>query len=397
MTSGWRIGSIFGIPFLLNPAWFYSLGLFTFLFSAGDFGLEGRLAWLAGFSMALLLFASVLLHELGHSLTARAQGIAVNAITLFPFGGIASIAQESKTPKQAFWVAISGPLVSFVLFLALLLLSLLLPETPAALPFKAMLGGLANINFVMALFNMMPGLPLDGGQVLKAAVWQLTGSRVKGVRWAARSGQILGWAAILLGLGGFLLTLRFSFLWLVLLGGFGIRRASAYGRMITLQQAMLQILASEAMRREFATVSLHQSIQQFAVTYLAAESETYYAESAGQYVGWVDVAALNRLERSEWEQPLSAIVQPLDQMSALPESASLAEAIMQLERQALRQMPLRSAAGAVVGVIDRTDVVRALGNRLALLVPPSVLEQIKTSGQFPPNLQLQELAKDALN
>jgi Zn-dependent protease len=401
MTSGWRIGSIFGIPFLLNPAWFYSLGLFTFLFSAGDFGLEGRLAWLAGFSMALLLFASVLLHELGHSLAARAQGIVVNAITLFPFGGIASIAQESKTPKQAFWVAISGPMVSFVLFVLLLLLSLLLPETSVALPFKAMLGGLANINFVMALFNLMPGLPLDGGQVLKAAVWHLTGSRVKGVRWAARGGQILGWAAILLGLSGFLLTLRFGFLWLVLLGGFGIRRASAYGRMITLQQAMLQILAVDAMRREFATaiatVSLHQSIEQFAASYLASESEIYYAESEGQYVGWVEVEAINQLERSEWQQPLAAIVQPLAELPTLPEDASLAMAILQLERHELRQMPILSAAGAVVGVIDRADVVRALGQRLALLVPPPVIEQIKTSGQFPANLQLQDLARDALS
>lgn len=349
MTSGWRIGSIFGIPFLLNPAWFYSLGLFTFLFSAGEFGLEGRLAWLAGFSMTLLLFASVLLHELGHSLAARAQGIAVTAITLFPFGGIASIAQESKTPRQAFWVAIAGPAVSFVLFLLLLWLSLVLPDQPIAQSLKALLGNLANINFVMALFNLLPGLPLDGGQVLKAAVWQLTGSRVKGIRWAARGGQILGWGAILLGLGGFLLTLRFSFLWLVLLGGFGIRRASAYRRMIALQQAMLQISVSEAMRR-------------------------------------LD-------QRNEAEQ----LDPQLEQLLALPDSASVAEAITQLEAHELHQMPVRSATGAVIGVIDRADLVRALGNRLARLVPQPVIEQINASGQFPPNLQLRELARDALN
>jgi len=397
MTSGWRIGSILGIPFLLNPAWFYSLGLFTFLFSAGEFGLEGRLAWLAGFGMTLLLFASVLLHELGHSLAARAQGIAVNAITLFPFGGIASIAQESKTPKQAFWVAISGPLVSFLLFLLLVLLSLILPETSATIPIKAMLAGLANINFVMALFNMLPGLPLDGGQVLKAMVWQVTGSRVTGIHWAARGGQLLGWAAILLGLGGFLVTVRFSFLWLVLLGGFGIRRASAYHRMIRLQQAMLQIPVSEAMRREFATVSLHQSIQQFAAIYLAAAAEVYYAESDGGYVGWVELEAMSQMERSEWEQPLAAIVRPLDQLPTLPESASLAEAISQLEAGELRQMPVLSAAGAVIGVIDRADIVRALGDQLSRLVPLPLLEQIKIDGQFPPNLQLRELARDALD
>jgi Zn-dependent protease len=215
MTSGWRVGSILGIPFLLNPAWFYSLAMFTLFFGAGQAGLEGTWAYATGLVMALLLFASVLLHELGHSLVARAQGITVNAITLFPFGGIASIEEESKTPGQAFRVAIAGPAVSFGLFILLVVLSLAAPETLFNLPLKNLLGDLANINFVLALFNMMPGLPLDGGQVLKAAIWQITGSRVKGVRWSAQTGQLLGWLAILLGIAGFLITFRFSFLWLV--------------------------------------------------------------------------------------------------------------------------------------------------------------------------------------
>ena len=249
-------------------------------------------------------------------------------------------------------MAIAGPAVSFVLFVLLLLLSLTLPnlvppnpvppETAAAPPLKALLGSLANINFVMALFNLLPGLPLDGGQVLKAAVWQLTGSRVKGVRWAARGGQILGWGAILLGLGGFLLTLRFSFLWLVLLGGFGIRRASAYRRMIMLQQAMLQISVAEAMRQ---------------------------------------------LEQGENAQ--------LAQIPTLLESDSVAEAITQLEERELEQMLVRSVAGDVIGMIDRADLVQALGNQLSRQVPPSVIQQIRASGQFPPNLQLRALARDA--
>ncbi len=393
MTSGWRIGSIFGIPFLLNPAWFYSLAMFTLFFGAG-LGLDGIWTWVTGLGMALLLFASVLLHELGHSLVAQSQGIQVNSITLFPFGGIASIEQESRTPIQAFWVAIAGPAVSFALFILLVLSSLALPE---ALPLKAMLVNLANINFVLALFNMMPGLPLDGGQVLKAAIWQFTGSRVKGVRYAAQAGQVLGWAAILLGIAGFLVTLRFSFLWLVLLGGFGIRRASGYRRMIVLQEAMLQLRVGEVMNREFAVVDANQTLEQFAADYLSKATEVYYAEADGRYVGLVDVEQLRTIERSAWsQQRLESLVQPWNSLPALSESMSVAEAIQQLEIHQLPRLPVLSSGGAVTGIVDRVMIVRALGQHLHLQVPEPVIQQIQAEGHFPPSLQLQSVARDAL-
>jgi Zn-dependent protease len=393
MTSGWRIGSIFGIPFLLNPAWFYSLAMFTLFFGAG-LGLDGIWTWVTGFSMALLLFASVLLHELGHSLVAQSQGIQVNSITLFPFGGIASIEQESKTPIEAFWVAIAGPAVSFALFLLLVLGSLGLPES---LPLRTMLVDLANINFVLALFNMMPGLPLDGGQVLKAAIWKFTGSRIKGVRYAAEAGRLLGWLAIVLGIAGFLVTLRFSFLWLVLLGAFGVRRASGYRRMIVLQEAMLQLQVGAIMDREFAVVDVNQTLEQFAAAYLSQATEVYYGEADGRYVGLVAVEQLRSIERSLWSsQRLASLVQSWDNLPTLAESNSLAEAIQQLEVHQMPRLPVLSAAGAVTGVVDRVMIVRALGQKLNLQVPEAILQQIQAEGQFPPSLQLQSVARDAL-
>ena len=119
MQTNWRIGSLFGIPLFLDPLWFVILGLATLNFGVAYQEWGTVIAWSAGISMALLLFASVLLHELGHSLVARSQGIKVNSITLFLFGGIAAIEEESKTPGKAFQVAIAGPLVSVALFLLL--------------------------------------------------------------------------------------------------------------------------------------------------------------------------------------------------------------------------------------------------------------------------------------
>jgi Zn-dependent protease len=128
MQANWRIGSLFGIPFFLDPSWFFILAFLT-LVNARNFtpSFGTTLAWSAGFVMALLLFGSVVLHELGHSLVARSQGITVNSITLFVFGGIASIERESKSPGEAFQVAIAGPAVSLILFGLFYLISQVLP------------------------------------------------------------------------------------------------------------------------------------------------------------------------------------------------------------------------------------------------------------------------------
>ncbi|HEY9832686.1 MAG TPA: site-2 protease family protein, partial [Stenomitos sp.] len=198
MQANWRIGSLFGIPLFLDPSWFLILGLVTLL-NALDFSRRFEWIWAigAGLAMALLLFASVLLHELGHSLVARSQGIKVNSITLFIFGGVASIDRESKTPGQAFQVAIAGPAVSLALSGLLYGVAQVVPSNTLG---QILALDLAHINLILGIFNLIPGLPLDGGQVLKAAIWKLTGSRFQGVRWAAQTGKFLGGLAIAIGL-----------------------------------------------------------------------------------------------------------------------------------------------------------------------------------------------------
>jgi Zn-dependent protease len=395
MASGWRIGSICGIPLLLNPTWFYSLALFSFFFSA-DWRQPGLASWIAGLTMALLLFASVLLHELGHSLVAQSQGLAVNSITLFPFGGMASISQESKTPAQAFWVAIAGPAVSFGLFLLLVLLSIGLPET---LSFKILLSRLAVINLILALFNLLPGLPLDGGQVVKAAVWQITGSHIRGVRWAARLGQGLGWLAIGLGISGFLyFSLRFSFLWLVLLGWFGLRRASALLQETRLQEAMLHLHSRDALQTNFRTVAAALPLVVFADQVSADPSgPIYYVEAAGRYVGQITPARLQAVDHSQGgNRTVQDCMLPLAELPTIAESASLAATIDQLETQALPQLLVVSAAGTVLGVVDRVTIMQALADDLHLQIPEAIVQQIQTEGQFPSNLPLHAAAKDAL-
>lgn len=399
MKSGWRVGTVFGIPLLLDTSWFFILALVTFLYGSDwqQEGWGGNWGWIAGFLMALSLFGSVLLHELGHSLVAQSQGIPVTSITLFLFGGVASIDQESKTPGQAFQVAIAGPAVSFSLFVVLSLIRYTMPLPDPAI---AVFDNLAGMNLVLALFNMIPGLPLDGGQVLKAAIWKATGSRLKGVRWAARVGQSLGLTAILLGVIAYLTSLQFGFLWIALLGWFGVRNATAYLRVTDLQQTLIQLKASDAMTREFRVVDADMSLRQFADEHLLSETQStvYYASSDGRYRGLVKIEDLQTIERSLWDsQTLNDLVHPLDEIPSVAESTSLKQIVEQLEAGSLRRITVLSPAGAVAGVIDRGDVLRALGERLNIPIPIDLIKRIKEEGVYPPGLQLEAIAKAALD
>lgn len=402
MQSGWRIGSILGIPLYLDTSWFVILLLVTFAYgsnpnwqAAWGFG-----AWAVGLVLALLLFVSVLLHELGHSVAAQSQGIQVNSITLFLFGGIAAIDKESKTPGQAFQVAIAGPLVSFGLYVGLTLLLAIATVPPVM---ATVLGSVAQVNLVLTLFNLIPGLPLDGGQVLKAMVWKATGSRLKGVRWAARTGQALGWGAVGLGILAYLAQPSLDLIWIVLIGGFAIRNASAYGRVADLQETLTRLTAESALSREFRVVDGDLTVQQFTEAYVlnpdhpdygSKRPPLYFAAAHGRYQGLLALEEVRGVERSQWPVvTLGAIAHPLTAIPAVKETTPLATVINLLEDNQLSRITVLTPADAVAGVIDRGDVVRAMAQCLNLAISDALIQRIKEEGAYPPGLRLEALAK----
>ena len=182
MNGNLRVGNLFGIPFLCQCVLVFSagpgyLGLWWRSGQRFPRPLGGALPWVLGLGAALTLFASVLAHELGHSFVAMGQGIKVNSITLFLFGGLAALEKESETPAGAFWVAIAGPLVSFALFALFFTAGQVLSLSG---PIGAIVALLAYINLALGAFNLIPGLPLDGGNVLKSIVWKVTGKPLSG-------------------------------------------------------------------------------------------------------------------------------------------------------------------------------------------------------------------------
>ncbi|MEZ2319772.1 MAG: site-2 protease family protein [Microcoleus sp.] len=395
MQTGWRVGSLFGIPLFLDYSWFIILALATRAYASSYSVWGPALAWSAGLAVALMLFGSVLLHELGHSLAAMSQGIKVNSITLFLFGGVASIDSESKTPAQAFQVAIAGPLVSFGLFLILGLGSQVLPQTNLL---AIVTERVAEINLVLGLFNLIPGLPLDGGQVLKAAIWQITGSRFTGVRWAAKIGQILGWLAVAFGLTLCFLAREYGGLWIALIGGFAIRNAKAYSRFVALQEALVKTKAAEVMSHEFRVVDANSTLREFADRYLLEVNPLpfYVAAANGRDLGLVSIDDIRFTERTQWQiQTLHNILKPLEKNPTVSEKASLAEVISTMEFRQLARIIVLSPIGSVVGTIDRGDVMKVLAKHLKPSISEAEIKRCKAENSYPQGLQLSAIAKTA--
>ena len=394
MQKGLRVGSLFGIPLFLDYSWFIILALGTRAYASSYSSWGPVLAWTAGLAVALMLFGSVLLHELGHSLAAMSQGIKVNSITLFLFGGVASIDSESKTPGQAFQVAIAGPLVSFGLFLILGLGSEVLPTNLLRIVTERV----AEINLVLGLFNLIPGLPLDGGQVLKAAIWKISGSRFTGVRWAAKIGQVLGWLAVVFGLASCFLAREYGGLWIALIGGFAIRNATAYSRFVFLQEALVKTKAADAMTREFRVVDADSTLREFADRYLLEVNPLpfYVAADNGRDLGLVSIDDIRFTERSQWQiQTLHNIVKPLEKIPTVSEKASLAEVINTMEYRQISRIIVLSPIGSVVGTIDRGDVMKVLAKHLKPTVSEAEIKRCKAENSYPQGLQLSAIAKTA--
>jgi CBS domain-containing protein len=261
---------------------------------------------------------------------------------------------------------------------------------------RLVLVNVAYINLVLTLFNLIPGLPLDGGQVLKAVVWKVTNSRIQGIRWAARSGQILGWLAIALGLGRIVINQDYSGLWIAAIGWFALRNAAAYQQVTNLQEAMLALTAADAMVRDFRVVDAHTSLRSFAEAYLLEDNHppAYFAASEGRYRGLVSIDAIRTIERGQWDQrTLQDIAQPLLTIPSVRENTPLVEAIAKLEDLALSSLTVLTPADAVAGVLDRGDIVRAIAERLGLGVAPAMIQRIKEEGEYPPGLQLPAIAR----
>lgn len=368
MNGNLRVGNLFGIPFYINLSWFLVLGLVTW-----DYGNElgfsfpelGSLAWILGLAAALMLFASVLAHELGHSFVAIRQGIAVNSITLFIFGGLASLEEESKTPGDAFWVAIAGPLVSLVLFGVLTLVSLFGGITGAP---AAIVNLVASINLALALFNLLPGLPLDGGNALKAIVWKITGKPYKGLAFASKAGQFLGWIGIGLGALSVLGISNVGSFWTLIVGWFLLQNAGRSAQAASVQEQLSGLTAVDAMTPNSPVVSAELSLREFANGYVIGNPMNWkkylVTDGDGKLIGEIIVDAMNKIPTNDWwNVQVKALVQPVEQFVTVAADLPLLEVVTLLEEKGLPTLAVLKDNNVLMGLLEKDSIIKLLQKR----------------------------------
>ena len=363
MNGNIRIGNLFGIPFFINPSWFFVLALVTWTYGNGlaEFpSLTGAMPWLLGLVAALLLFSSVLAHELGHSFVAISQGIPVKSITLFIFGGLATLEKESETPLQAFLVAIAGPLVSLLLFGVFTLVA---SNVALSLPLQAIIGLLAYINLILAAFNMIPGLPLDGGNVLKAIVWKVTGNPNKGVIFAGRVGQVIGWIAIALG-GLSLFNVGPGSIWTLLIGGFLLQNAGFAAQSATVQDKLSQYTAQDAVIPDSPIVSSELSIREFVNNYVIGKErwkKFLVVDENRQLLGSVSTEDLKQIHTSDWNDVyLSKLITPVPEADKIAADTSLLEAAKMFETVKPNELVVVNESGMVLGLLEKASIIKLM-------------------------------------
>ena len=399
MGDGWQLMRIRGIPLRVHPSWFIILVLFTLVFQQDAALLPGAsgspgLSWLLGLATALLLFVSVLLHELGHSLVALREGVKVVSITLFLLGGVARVERECSTPMGSFRVAAAGPAVSF------LLAGLLLATQHAAGHANPLFGNLVErlgyLNLVLALFNLLPGLPLDGGLILKALVWQFTGSQRRGIQVATATGRLLSLTAIMLGVYLFLRGGGFTALWLVMLGWFGMGASRSQSQTLALQKLLINLHVGPASSKRFRVLEADQSLRSLSQMRLrGAESENDLLPDwvlvcrSGRWLGYVTDQPLKDLSVQYWDrQTVGEHMRPLAELPSLQESAPLWKAVLALEQSEHGRLLVTGAAGLPSGTLDRSDVGEAVLKGLSLKLPAPLLEASRRRNDYPFGLPL---------
>lgn len=389
-AQGWRLFRLAGIPIHIHPSWFVVLALASLLFQQQ---FDGNL--FAGFGTSLLLFISVLLHEMGHSLVALRLGVKVNSITLFMLGGVASVERDPPTPVGSLAVAAAGPLVS--LLLALILFLAIRPLSDGMPLLGEIAQELAQLNLVLALFNLLPGLPLDGGQIVKSLVWQFSGSREKGVRIATFSGQLLAWGAIFAGGYLFFKGGSFASIWLLLLGWFGLGASSQQLQLLALQRALQQLQVKDAAGRRLRVLQPSDTLRQLSELRLASDSprpDWVLLCEAGRWQGFIDDGPLKEIPVQNWDRErLGEYQKPLTELSSIIESAPLWQAVLALESSSQGRLLVLSLAGLPMATLERSDLSEAVLRRLSLRLPQQLLEQARREGGYPLGLSLAPIAE----
>ena len=368
ISPGLRIGRILGIPIYVHASWVFIFVMLTYMLSMQFGGAHQKWTpaqhWAVSIATSLLFFASVLFHELSHSVIAQHYKIRVVSITLFVFGGVARIGREPSKAIQEFNIAIAGPMASFLLA-AIFGVVLVLPHGEMV---GALAAYLAASNLLLGGFNLLPGFPLDGGRIFRAAVWGITKDFSRATKMAGASGKLVAYATIAFGVWQGFQRDWVSFAWLVLIGFFLLNAAQESVAQVTLREALSGLHAADVMSHEVPTVPRDISLEEYGQEVARTGRRCHLVVTEDRLVGMINVHALNSVPRNEWaHMSVQGVMIPREKVLwARPEEPLLA-LLERLVSADVNQMPVVSDTendGAhIIGMITRDSSLRVMQAR----------------------------------
>jgi len=370
-SQGIRIGRILGIPIFLDLSWILVFGLITF--SQSNFFAQqhphwtGPQHWALGVVTSILFFSSVVFHELAHSVIAQHYKIKVLSITLFLFGGLARIARDPAQAIQEFNIAIAGPLASAFLAGVFYCVTLLFPDSEML---GAVATQLALTNGMLAVFNLLPGFPLDGGRVFRAMVWGATKDFARATRVAGASGKLIAFGLISLGVWSALRSDWQNALWMGFLGWFLLNAAQASVAQVTIQETLAGLCASDVMNQEVPIIPANMSLEEYSGEVLRTGRRVHLVTMDDRLVGLMNVSALSHVPREEWNMnSVQAVMVPREKILWAAPEEPLQRLLERLIAADVNQMPVVTQVeeGAhIVGMVTREAILRVIQTRSEL-------------------------------
>jgi Zn-dependent protease len=370
--SGLRIGKILGIPIYLHSTWVFIFAAITYIIAMQlkeqHPAWSDTQHWAVGVLTSLLFFASVVFHELSHSVVAQHYKIRVLSITLFLFGGLARIERDPSKAIQEFNIAIAGPLASGFLAGAFFGLTLLFP-------FSQTVGALATwlwqTNFMLAVFNLLPGFPLDGGRIFRALVWGATGSFEKSTRAAGASGRVIAYALIVWGAWQVFHGGVQQGLWTAFIGWFLLNAAQESVAQVTIRATLAGLSASDVMSHDVPTVDGHITLEDYSAEVLRTGLRCHIVLMGDRLSGLMNVHCLNSVPREEWaHNSVQSAMIPREKILWTSPDEPLLRLLERLLTTDINQMPVVSDVGEgmsqVVGMVTRDSILRVVQTRTEL-------------------------------
>jgi len=362
---GFNLMEIAGIRVVIDPSWLFIFFLVVWSLATGYFPeaqppIHGGSAWVLGVVAALLLFGSVLVHELSHALLAQRAGIPVPRIRLFLFGGVSEMASEPQNPGAEVRIAAAGPLTSFGLAVLFYLLSVTgLPSLVNG--GRQVVDYLAALNLALGLFNLLPGFPLDGGRILRAWLWARSGNLLSATRTAGRAGSIVGFGLMGLGLLQLVKNHNLGGLWLMVIGMFLNQAATASYEFLRLRDTLSGYRVRQVMTQPVITVPEHASLEELAHEYFFRHPRGSFPVTSGTgdlFAGMVSLEQLKGVPRDEWARtPVRRIMTPAELLRPLDPDDTCATALEIMVRGDVGRLQV-IAGGRIAGILSRRDIMQ---------------------------------------